>query len=93
MPVPDPFPARPIRRRFVRVLRIAAAAAILLAALALLLLARGQTTLHVHGLIAAALGIGLAVLLGTAAVMLLFLGERGGHDAGAGAAPIESDDQ
>jgi len=93
MPVSDPIPARPIRQRFVRAMRIVATASILLAGLALLLLARGQSPLHIHRLIAAALGIGLAVLLGTAVMMLFFLGDRGGRDAGAGAAPVESDEQ
>jgi fatty acid desaturase len=90
MPRPDPIRARLIRRRFMRTMRVAAAFAIVIAALAVLLVARGQSTLHVHMLIATALVIGLTVLLGVALMTLILLSNRGGHDADAGA-PFESD--
>jgi cation transporter-like permease len=92
MPVPDPLPARAIKRRFIRIMRIAAAFAIIIAALAILLVARGQSELHIHMLIATALGIGLTVLLGMALMTLIFLSNRSGHDADAGAPPHESDE-
>ncbi len=91
MPEPDLIPARSIRQRFLRIMRIAAAFAIVIAALAVLLVARGQSELHIHMLIATALGIGLTVLLGTALMSLIFLSNRSGHDADAGAAHSESD--
>ena len=93
MPHPDPIPPRAIRQRFVRVMRVAAAFAIVIAAIAVLLVARGQSELHVHMLIATALGIGLTVLLGIALMTLIFLSNRTGHDADAGAPHSESDEQ
>ena len=91
MPVPA-VPPRHVRRRFVRAMRFAAAVSIVLAALAVLLVARGESALPISRLIAAALGIGLAVLVGTA-LMLIFPGTRGGPGADRGAAPSESDEQ
>ena len=89
MPAPA-VPQRHVRQRFARVMRFAASLSILFALVAVLLVARGEATLHITRLITAALGIGLAVLIGTA-LMLLFPGTRGGHDADPGAAPSESD--
>jgi hypothetical protein len=93
MPQPDPLPMRSIRQRFVRIMRVAAAFSIVIAALAVVMVARGQSELHIHMLIATALGIGLTVLLGTALMTLIFLSNRSGHDAHAGALPSERDDQ
>ena len=87
MAVPDPVPPRSIRQRFLRIMRVAAAFSIVIAALAVALVARGQSELHIHMLIATALGIGLTVLLGTALMTLTFLTNRSGHDAAAGSAP------
>ena len=89
---PDPVPPRSIRQRFVRIMRVAAAFSIVIAALAVVLVARGQSELHIHMLIATALGIGLTVLLGTALMTLIFLSNRSGHDADAGAPPFERDE-
>ncbi|MBA3730104.1 MAG: hypothetical protein H0W92_04790 [Sphingomonas sp.] len=95
MAIPDPVPARPpsIRRRFVRIMRVAAAFSIVIAALAVVLVARGHRELHIHMLIATALGIGLTVLLGTALMTLIFLSNSSGHDAKAAAPPAERDEQ
>lgn len=82
---PDPNPPPTIRQRFMRTMRIAAAFSIIIAAIAVLLVARGQSEVHVHMLIATALGIGLTVLLGTALMTLIFLSNRSGHDDDAGA--------
>ena len=90
---PDPVPPRSIRQRFVQIMRVAALFAIAIAALAVALVARGQPELHVHMLIATALGIGLTVLLGTALMTLVFLSSKSGHDADAGAAPSERDSE
>ena len=88
---PDPVPPRSIRRRFAGIMRVAAAFSIVIAALAVALVARGQAELHIHMLIATALGIGLTVLLGTALMTLIFLSNSSGHDADAGAPPSERD--
>lgn len=67
-------------RRFWRIFRLLALLAIVIAAVAVLLVARGDPTVHVHMLIATALGIGLTVLLGTGLMSLVFLSSRSGHD-------------
>ena len=92
MAITDPAPARSIRQRFVRIMRVAAAFSIVIAGLAVALVARGQSEVHVHMLIATALGIGLTVLLGTALMTLIFLSNSSGHDAKAGAPPSERDE-
>ncbi len=91
MAITDPAPARSIRQRFVRIMRVAAAFSIVIAALAVALVARGQSELHIHMLIATALGIGLTVLLGTALMTLIFLSNNSGHDANA-AKPHQKDE-
>jgi hypothetical protein len=53
------------------------------AAVAVALVARGDETVHVHMLIATALGVGLSVLLGIALMSLVFLSSRLGQDADA----------
>ena len=88
---PDPVPPSSIRRRFVRIVRAAALLSIVIAALAVALVARGQSELHIHMLIATALGIGLTVLLGTALMTLIFLSHSSGHDADVGAVRRERD--
>jgi hypothetical protein len=87
----DPVPSRSIRRRFVRIMRVAAAFSIVIAALAVAMVARGRSETHIHIVIATALGIGLAVLLGTAA-MVLIPSKGSGDDAAADAPPTERDE-
>ena len=67
-------------RRFWRIFRLLAALSIVIAALAVVLVARGDPTLHVHMLIATALGIGLTMMLGTGLMTLAFLSSSSGHD-------------
>ena len=67
-------------RRFWRIFRLLALLSILIAAIAVMLVARGDSTIHIHMLIATALGIGLTVLLGTGLMTLVFLSAEGGHD-------------
>ncbi|WP_239016786.1 hypothetical protein [Sphingomonas ginkgonis] len=55
--------------------------AIACAAVAVVLVARGDPTTHVHMLIATALGVGLTVLLGTALMTLVFVSNSSGHDS------------
>lgn len=82
MPRPDPVPSprHSLLRRFQRILRWLALFSIVIAAIAVLLVARGDETVHVHMLIATALGVGLTVLLGTGLMALSFLSASSGHD-------------
>jgi hypothetical protein len=82
VPHPDPLPSprHSVMRRFWRIFRLLALLSIVIAALAVLLVARGDPTVHVHMLIATALGIGLTVLLGTGLMTLVFLSSKSGHD-------------
>jgi hypothetical protein len=54
--------------------------AIAVAALAVFLVARGDEGVHIHMLIATALGTGLSVLLAGALMSLVFLSASSGHD-------------
>ena len=67
-------------RQFWRVFRLLVALAAIIAAIAVLLVARGDPTLHIQMLIATALGIGMTVLLGTGLMTLVFLSADSGHD-------------
>jgi len=83
MPVPDPItPLGSLKRQFLKIMRWAALFSLAIAAIAVLLVARGDETLHLHMLIATALGVGLSVMLGTALMTLVFLSSRA-HDADA----------
>lgn len=82
MPNPDPLPSprRSTVRRFWRIFRLLVLLALLIAAIAVLLVARGDPRLHIHMLIATALGVGATVLLGTTLMTLVFLSSSSGHD-------------
>lgn len=82
MPRPDPIPGLrgSILRRFWRTMRLMALVSIGCAVIAVVLVARGDPTTHVHMLIATALGVGLTVLLGTALMTLAFVSASSGHD-------------
>ena len=67
-------------RRFWRMFRLLALLAIVIAAIAVFLVARGDPGVHVHMLVATALGVGLTVLLGTGLMTLVFLSSSSGHD-------------
>lgn len=84
-PRPDPIPSprHSLVRRFWRILRLLALLSIVIAAIAVVLVARGDPAAPVHMLIATALGIGLTVLLGTALMTLAFLSSKSGHDEAA----------
>ena len=77
-PVPSPRPST--MRRFLRVLRLLALFSIALAAIAVVLVARGDPAIPLPMLIATALGVGLTVLLGSALMALMFISARSGHD-------------
>jgi hypothetical protein len=83
MPVPDPIPPLgSLKRQFLKIMGWAALFSLAIAAIAVLLVARGDETLHLHMLIATALGVGLSVMLGIALMTLVFLSSRA-HDAAA----------
>jgi peptidoglycan/LPS O-acetylase OafA/YrhL len=85
MPEHDPLPSprSSMKRRFWRIFRLLVLLSIVIAAIAVLLVARGDTTLHINMLIATALGTGLTVLLGTSLMTLVFLSADSGHDEAA----------
>jgi hypothetical protein len=66
--------------RFWRIFRLLGLLAMAIAAIAVVLVARGDRTVHVHMLVATALGVGLTVLLGTGLMTLVFLSSSSGHD-------------
>ena len=82
MPQQDPIPSprASMLRKFRRAMRWMALLAIVVAAIAVLLVSQGAEEVHVHMLIATALGVGLTVLLGTALMLLTFLSASSGHD-------------
>ena len=71
-------------RRFWRIFRLLSLFAIAVAAIAVVLVARGDDGVHIHMLIATALGAGLTVMVGAALMTLVFLSASSGHDAEAG---------
>ena len=82
MPRPDPVPSprASLVRQFQRIVKWLVLLSIVIAAIAVLLVARGDDSIKIHMLIATALGAGLTVLLGTALMALSFLSARSGHD-------------
>ncbi len=82
MPRPDPVPSpRPsMLRTFRRAMRWMALLSMVIAAMAVILVARGDDGLHIHMLVATALGVSLTVLLGTGLMVLMFLSASSGHD-------------
>jgi hypothetical protein len=67
-------------RRFRRIMKWTALFSMAVAAIAVLLVARGDNGTHIHMLIATALGAGLSVLLAGALMSLVFLSASSGHD-------------
>lgn len=84
MAEPDPTPTLvPLKRQFLRLMRWGALFSLAIAALAVVLVSRGDETIHIHMLVATALGVGLSVMLGIALMSLVFLSSRMGQDADA----------
>jgi len=81
-PVADPLPSphHSMLARFRRIMRWMALLSIAVAAIAVLLVASGDDGVHVHMMIATALGAGLTVLLAAALMTLAFLSSSSGHD-------------
>jgi len=82
MPRTDPIPSPRLSllRQFRKIMNWMGLFAIVVAAIAVLLVARGETRVPVHMLIAIALGAGLSVLLAGALMSLVFLSAHSGHD-------------
>lgn len=88
----DPFPPSPPRRdpppsapagltaKLKRALRLLALFAVIVAIIASFLVARGQAGFHIHMLIATFVGMGLAVFIGGALMLLIFYSAASGHD-------------
>ena len=94
MPNHDPTPPlEPLKRQFLKIMRWGALFSFAIAALAVLLVAQGDDSIHIHMLIATALGVGLSVMLGIALMTLVFLSSRMGQDADAADhSQMDSDD-
>lgn len=67
-------------RRFWRIFRVLALLSIIIAAIGVVLVTRGEGEVHASLIIATALGIGLTVLVGTGLMTLIFLSSSSGHD-------------
>ena len=78
-------------RRFWRIFRLLSLLSIAIAALAVVLVTRGDSGVHVHMMIATALGVGLTVLLGTGLMTLVFLSSSSGHDEATRGGPAKDD--
>ena len=81
-PQPDPLPGPPnsMLLRFRRIMKWMALVSIVVAALAVILVASGDEGVHIHMMIATALGAGLTVMLAAALMTLAFLSSSSGHD-------------
>jgi len=91
-PDPVPGPRGPAVARFRRIMAWMALVSLLAAIVAVTIVAAGDPGLHIHMLIATALGVFLTVLLGTGLMSLVFLSNSSGHDASA-AQSQKRDDQ
>ena len=81
-PQPDPLPSprHSTVRRFWRIFRLLALLSIVMAAIGVVLVTRGEGEIHASLIIATALGIGLTVLVGTGLMTLVFISNSSGHD-------------
>jgi hypothetical protein len=67
-------------QQFWRIMRLLAALSIVIAGIAVILVAQGDDSLHIHMLIATALMAAGCVLIAGALMTLVFLSSRSGHD-------------
>jgi uncharacterized membrane protein YbhN (UPF0104 family) len=95
VPVHDPVPGptHAMKRRFWRIFRLLLLLSVVIAAIAVILVSRGDTGLHINMLIATALGVGFTVLLGTSLMTLVFLSADSGYDDAASAADPNKDNE
>ncbi|GAA4751369.1 hypothetical protein GCM10023264_17550 [Sphingomonas daechungensis] len=82
MPRPDPVSDRrlSVLKKFRRIMKWMALFSIIVAAIAVLLVIRGEKGIQIHMMIATALGAGLSVLLAGALMSLVFISADTGHD-------------
>ena len=82
MPEPDPVPTPGSSAipRFRRMMIRMAVVSLITAIVAVAIVAAGDPGLHIHMLIATALGVFFTVLLGTGLMSLVFLSNASGHD-------------
>lgn len=94
MPRHDPIPAASsgLRHRFWRAFRLLAILAAAVGVIAALIVGRGVAGLHLHMLVATALGAGFIVLVGGALMTLVFLSANSGHDSEAALPPNQEKD-
>jgi hypothetical protein len=90
----DPPPKAPagLTEKLKRALRLLALFALVVAVIAALLVARGQAGFHIHMLIATFVGMGLAVFIGGALMLLIFYSAASGHDDRAARFDPENDE-
>jgi hypothetical protein len=79
-------------QRFLKIMRLLALLSIVIAAIAVVLVTRGEGEVHASLIIATALGVGLTVLLGTGLMALMFISSDSGHDEQAGGSLQDKDD-
>ena len=94
MPRPDPIPSPrgSLRKRFWRIFRLLVLLSITIAAIAVLLVIRGEGEIHASLIVATAAGTGFIVLLGTSLMTLVFLSADSGHDEAAASHIHEEND-
>jgi hypothetical protein len=92
-PDPTPSPSHSTMLRFWRIFRLLGLLSIVIAAIAVMLVARGDRTIHIHMLVATALGIGMTVLVGTGLMTLVFISNSSGHDEAAAKPPKENEEE
>jgi hypothetical protein len=92
MPRPDPLPSprQSTKQRFWRIFRLLALLSVVIAAIAVILVTRGEGEVHASLIIATAFGVGLTVLVGTGLMALVFISNSSGHDEQAGRAHEEN---
>ena len=81
--MPAPQPVQLHKQQFVRIMRLAALFSIGIAAVAVILVVRGDSETRAPMLIAVALGAGFVALLGIALMSLAILGGRPAHGGNA----------
>ena len=93
MPEQEPVPPmrQSTRRRFWRIFRLLGLLSIVIAAIAVVLVTRGEGEVHASLIIATGLGVGFMVLLGTGLMALMFVSSESGHDEAASGTHREND--
>ena len=69
-----------MRRQFWRIFRLLALLSAVIAAIAVVLVTRGEGEVRASLIIGTAVGVGFTMLLGSALMTLVFLSARSGHD-------------